>query len=442
MPTFNVSFLNPSLKSKAGGTGIGIISDEITILENELSRDGYLSQGDYDLLLDKTREAQATPGLSAAKRKDFDVKISNYEKNKTIAKNEKAEDIGVMNRTLTSEKADDVMIAGNNPTEFLNGQVASLKAKLDDLGEAIERRNAAGSDVTEHQNEWNETLQAYQNSVAGLDSAAKFNPESGAPIAGYAAYVTTNNNGEIVDVDYGRFGSKTGFIETNGMIDGFQVFGKANAKRDGKNFFVLGNQTFSGADMIIPDPNNPGSFKPNKLVADVEQRGPIAVGKSGFLNMPGTTIQTQSYLPRNSWGKGVNGTLYKRRDDGGYSKYLNTDINTLTDVSENEILNLPQNFETNLMRHVDETIDGAEPVIPDEGFSMAPIGGPNIPEAAFPRQPEHPLVKPQEPTSVPEATTVGTKRSARPTEVAGAGFQDTAKRTIQSGVDFVKNIFS
>ena len=56
MATFNVSFLNPSLQ-KSGGSApsVSILSDQLQILENELAKDGYLSPGDYDLLISKAR---------------------------------------------------------------------------------------------------------------------------------------------------------------------------------------------------------------------------------------------------------------------------------------------------------------------------------------------------------------------------------------------------
>jgi len=50
MAVFNVAFLNPNLRKKSG-TSVGILSDQLSILENELGKDGYLSPGDYDLLI-------------------------------------------------------------------------------------------------------------------------------------------------------------------------------------------------------------------------------------------------------------------------------------------------------------------------------------------------------------------------------------------------------
>jgi len=159
MATFNVSFLNPALKKAGGGSGVGLLADQLTILENNLAKDGYLSPGDYDILVEKAREIQMGNSLTADQRSNYDVKISNYEKAKDLAKIENSDDIEKMNKILNSESAEDVMVAGNNPIEFLNGRVASIQAKLNDLSETITRRTAAGDDTVDYYNEYNATLQ-------------------------------------------------------------------------------------------------------------------------------------------------------------------------------------------------------------------------------------------------------------------------------------------
>lgn len=446
MAVFNVSFLNPSLRKASGGTGVGILADQLTILQNELGKDGYLSPGDYDILIKKAREIQTTGSLTAAQRSDYDVKISNFERAKEVAKLEKASDIESMNRTAKSEAAEDVMMVGNNPAEFLRGRVASAQAKLNDLTEIIERRTNSGQDSTEYMNEYQSALSDYNEKLSALGSMEGFDGKN--PVLGYVAYVTTNEKGEIIDVDYGRHGSKTGYAETNSMIDGFQVYGKVNFKREGRNYFVLGDKMFSAPDMMIPDPETPGSFKPNKLVANVTQRGPLTVGESGYINIPGSEVKIQSYIPNNSWAKGVNGTVYKRRDDGGYSRYININ-QTLPDMPPiDSMLTLPQAYEQSLMRNVDETIDVSAPITPDAGMSMAaPLeqSTQNMSPNPFTANPYTQIPQPNmstaQSTPATKIRTGATKTPQQPTENKPATFGSTIQRTVKSGVDFVKNLF-
>jgi len=443
MAVFNVSFLNPGLRKASGGSGVGVLADQLTIMQNELGKDGYLSPGDYDLLIKKAREIQTGSSLTAAQRSDYDVKISNFEKAKAIVKLEKADDIEAMNATAKSEAAEDVMMVGNNPAEFLRGRVASTQSKLNDLTEIIERRANSGQDSTQYMNEYQAALSDYNEKLSALGAMENFDGKN--PILGYVAYVSTNEKGEIIDVDYARNGAKTGYSETNSMIDGMQVYGKINFKREGKNYFVLGNNMFSSPDMMIPDPENPGSFKPNKLVANVTQRGPLSVGESGYINIPGNEVKIQSYIPNNSWAKGTSGTIYKRREDGGYSRYINVNQSLPDMPNQESMLTLPKSYEQSLMRSVDETIDVSAPITPDTGMStMAPTGDatPMMSPNPFTSNPYTQTAAPdtQSDQSAPARTGV-TKTAKQPVQNSPSTAGSTIQRTVKSGIDYFKNLF-
>ena len=469
MATFNVSFLNPAL-AKKGGSGVGILADQLAILENSLGKDGFLSPGDYDILIEKAREIQMNNSMTADQRSAYDVKISGYEKSKEVSNLQKASDIERMNKTIKSEAAEDVMVVGNNPQLFLKGRVASLQAKLNDLSEVITNKTAAGDDTTDYYNEYNATLQEYRTKMEAGQAMGEFANDQTKPVQGYVAYVTTNKNGEIVDVDYGKYGDKSGYAETNGMIDGFQVYGKINYKEDGKNYFKLADKIFTAADIVMSDPNNPGSFKPSKLMADVQETNPetgqkLAYGRratAGYVNIPGATIQVQSYLPNDSWAKGVNGTIYHRDSTGTYKKYINATDENLP--MSGPILNIPESFEKSLMRNVQETIDVTAPISPDQGMNMSPatdMGGPQ----SSPIKMNYGLENPYNPTAAeqsaplpqssmsnptPSASTFNKpanksqafRTPQQPSKAAASGPLASAQRTIQSGISAVKGLFS
>lgn len=431
MAIFNVSFLNPSLRKKAGGEGIKIMSNKLSMLENELAKDGYLASGDYDILIDEIRKIQNSGALTPTQISDYNVKISRYQKEKEVSSIERAADIGTMNRNMESEAVEDVMVMGNNPKNFVKGRISSLESKIGSLMDVIQRKEVAGMDTTEYLNEYQEAMREYTSRNQTLQSMGSFDGKN--PIVGQAAFVKTNSYGEIIDVDYASYGSKTGYVETNGMINGLQVYGKVNDKKDGKNMFFMGGSTFSAPDILEADPENPGQFKPTKLVADVRQLGPFEIGKAGYVNMDEKTLRVQSYLPRDSWAKGLSGSLYKRRPDGGYTKYININ-QSIADMPRNveDVMKIHPNIEEQIMRSgVDETIDFAEPMEPEEEMPFAPM------ETMQFQQPTA-----MTPAEKPAARARTTKTPQQPREQVSSGILETAKRTFQGGVDYLKSKLS
>jgi hypothetical protein len=433
MAVLNVSFLN-SKNRGSGSEGVGILADKLQILENELGKDGYLAPGDYDLLIGTASKIRNSGGLSSAQRSNYDVKISTYQKSKELSMMQSSDDLDKINREIKSEAAEDVMVAGNDPAKFLQGRAASLQAKLADLEETISRKELAGDDTTKYLNEYNDTLRQYSDRITALKDMQSFDGAN--PLTGYAAYVTTNNKGEIVDVDYDKYGAKSGYAETNGMINGFQVFGKVNNKKDGRNIFILGDKTFSAVDLLVADAANPGSFKPTKLVADATTQGPYSKGQAGYINVTGESLRIQSYLPEDSWAEGVDGTLYHRRTDGGYTKYINTKVEDLN-IPGQAILRIPKTLETNLTRNIDQTVDGAEIIMPDEGINFAPEASQPLEGKVTPVGPMH------LPTIAPEMNGAGQsyRTPQQPQDNTSPTTPNIFQRTVKSAGNFIKGIF-
>ena len=433
----------------SGGSNSGLLADQLSILQNELGKDGFLSPGDYDLLIEKARTIQSMPGLSASQKSEYNVKISAFEKQKSVGVLSKEGDIGFMNRSVESERAEDVMAVGNSPVDFLFYRKLSTEAKINDLNEMISIKQQAGDDVSEYMNEYNATMNQYRNQLEAVSAMANFDGTN--PIQGHVAYVTTNNNGEIVDVDYAKYGSKSGYAETNGTIDGFQVYGKTNYKRDGNNYFILGDTEFSAVDMIMPDPENPSSMKPNKLVANSKSAGGRLIGESGYVNLQGQSLQVQGYIPTNSWAKGVDGSVYKRREDGGYSKYININRSMPNMPDQDRMITLPDYYEKAIMSKSDDTIDMSAPIAPDEGLNQAPLGPQlqeRVPEAAPQALPQTQslgdmsVIQRNVPTTPEPGVPTLKKTPKKPDEESPVAAGNVIQKTVRSGVDYLKRIFS
>ncbi len=457
MPVYNLSALRPG---NGGGSGSGILLDQLQIAENMLAKDGFLSEGDYDSLINMAKTLQLSPGLTPDQRSSYNVKVSEYTKNKAQVTQKNISSIDRMNNAVKSEGREDVLVSGNNPSEFLKGRAASLTAKISDLTETIDQYDQSGQDSSQYAMELNQTLRDYQDVINTLGASKNYNPSDPQPIPGFAAYVTTNSRGEIVDVNYAPYGTQNGYTETSGMINGFQVFGKINQKVNGRNVFILGDQKFSAVDSMIPDPANPGSFKASRLVNESQQSGSpyVKFGKGGFTNIEPQGIQIQSYIPRGSWAQGVDGTYYLRGEDGNYKKYLNF----VPPVPPDQVLQIPKSLEQKILQYSKETIDGASsPFVGDKasGFvgpanTLNPIvpmttptstlniqSAPSNPAEPFNNTPPAFNLQGNQPgTAVPAVPSV--KQSSQPVSRSPQGALGYAQQTIQKGVNAVKNLFS
>lgn len=466
MPVVNLSFIRGK---GTGGTGSGILADQLQILENDLGRDGFLSPGDYDILISKARDLQNSGSLTADQRSGYGVKISGYETKKAVNNLQTNEDLTSMEAKDKSDKYELTMVKGGNPAKYLNTKSAMLKNRLDELAVIIDRRARAGDNVIEHQAAYYDTLQQYRN-ISEADKAAgsymdwylgeqtkkQADPNYQIPatqpvIDGYAAYVVTNNKGEITDVDYGVYEPKSGYVETNGILGGFRVLAKPNYKQGGENVFKLGQDTYMAPDY------DPTTMKPGKLTAGARNvLGSVQADSTADLFYAPDSVTTQIGISNGGYARGSNGSYYRKNGPSDYTKYIN--FNPANhEISENDILNIPKTIEDSIMPFAKETIDDSARMVPDEGLNMA---DPGSIESAYPLAPENPYsqsnaqIPGQEmstrsnPTPSAEnfnkQSTQARRTPQQPSNAAPAptDFVSVAKRTMSSAADYVKNIFS
>lgn len=463
MPVFNVSFLNAKNRGKSSGSGVGILADQLTILQNELAKDGYLSPGDYDILIKKAREIQTTANLTADQRSNYDVKISSYESAKAVSQFQKNEELDYMSNEMKNASLELSMVKGNNPAKYLDTKAAMLKSRLDDLSQIIDRRSSAGEDVMEHQAEYYNTLGEYQNildAAKGADSymnwlsgeeSKKSNdpnyqmPSNQPVIDGYVAYVSTNRKGEITDIDYAPMGDRDGYMETNGIIGGFRIMAKP-IKKGGYYTFRLGNDNF-----MVPeyDPANP-MIKPSKLIAGTTAGalGPQAESTSDIFYNP-ESVRMQIGIPIGGYAKSLSGSYYKKNGPSDYTKYINFKPEEMG-IDESDIISIPKVIEDSIIPFSKETIDASAKIMPntmDKNMSIFDASNPfNLNNPYTPSASSQQSYAPQmqssgQNMSIDKSRTGATKTPQQPTPNAPATFGSTIQRTVKSGVDFVKNLF-
>lgn len=365
MSVFNVSFANK--KTQSSGQDYGILVDQLDILESTLAADGKLSPGDYTLLTQKAQQLYGHPGLSPAQRSNIEVKIASYKSSGSKSGLKDSQDISQLNNEIQDDERKASMLRGNNPVKFLEAQSAIQSAKVRQLADAINSLDQSGSDSSAHVNEYNDALTAYQDTLQALEYVQGHQPGA-APSSDYAAYITTNSDGEIVGVKIGREGSQSGYLETNGLYGGLKIYGKLNRKENGKNVFVLGNQRYSGTDVVIPGPD--GSMKTSTLVNESMQKGKpgmftsaVAGYTEGVVVDPTTgqsNVRTQSAIRNGGYAQGSKGFIYKKNEDGTYTKYVNATPEKLQ-ISDNQIIKLPNSMEQSILGSVTSTIDSAMP---------------------------------------------------------------------------------
>ncbi len=444
MAIFNVAFLNPRMRKKSGGAGVKVLLNELEIFETSLmGEENNLSPGEIDKLIDRRRKLQNSGALTATQISDQNVKIAKLQQQKEAVKFSMDENIEKINRDMKNSDVEINEVTGNSPIGFFKAKIASLEDKTEKLYSSIEKRTREGMDFSGHQGELSEAKAELESRYRSLQMLESFDGEN--PIKGLVAYMNTNDDGEIIGVDFLPYGSKSGYAETNGMVDGCQIFGKVNYKDQDYNHFLLGDIKFTAVDTMEQDPENPRNMIPRKLVSDTRTMSGYKVGQHGWLNIPSTleidgklynTLKVEDHFKRNSFAKGIEGNLFKRREDGGYTEYLNID-RSRADLPANmeDIRTVSEDGERVLKRRVDETVDFADSIEPEEEMPMAPMEtvGPMAPETFTQKGPLQPR------QGVSRATTRRTPQ--QPKEQASPGMLETAKRTFQGGVDYLKSRF-
>lgn len=357
MAGFNIASLNPKLKSSS--KDYGFLIDQLSIKQNQLESDGKLAPGDYDILISEAQKLLSHPGLTNQQRSDINVKISSFQSDKKKSSLQRYNDIDELNREVRDDYSATGMLYGNNPAILLQARADSLQGKLDRINNSIQNLESSGSDATNHLNEFNATLSEYNDTLQALEDVKNYTP-SGQPASSYVAYVTTNNSGEIIDVNVGRVGSKTGYVETNGIYGGMQIYGKINKKENNKNVFLIGSDKFSAPDVMVPDPANPLSMKASMLVSESQKKGAnVKVATANqFQDIDLANVRTQNYIRNGGYAQGEKGFIYKKLDNGKFVKYTNAD-KTKLGITDNDIINIPRSMESGILPSVQETIDSS-----------------------------------------------------------------------------------
>lgn len=424
MPTFNFSNVKSS-----GSQDYGFLVDQLDIQRNQLEADGKLSPGDYDVLIGKAQKIYASAGLTPAQRSNVLVKISQYKSDKSSNTKKDSNDIGRLNDELKNTSIESGMLLANNPTAFLTAKRDALGQKLVALKDSVDGLESAGDDPSGHLNEYLTTLTDYNDAEQALDDVKNYKPGAGAPVSGYGAYITTNDHGEITNIDISRSGNKAGYAEVKALYGGLPVYGnvKGAKKQNGKVLFQLGNETYSGADVAIPDPLNPGTFKSSTLVSETQKKNTgggrtIASGADPYVDVDLSTVIPQSFIRDGGWAEGSNGFLYQKLPNGKYKKYTNTKREDLG-IQDSNIIRIPRALEQSIIPSVLETVDGA-----------APLMAPQVPTST-------PAVSSSTPAPTPEQQAGGTVRTKAPTERAPNSVGGIAARAYQGAKGLLSKLF-
>lgn len=385
MPAYDVSFLNS--KARKPAQDYGFLVDQLDILKNRLQSDGKLSPGDYDVLKAQAQKIYVHPGLTPAQRSNIEVKMSQYEQEKKTNTLKDTQDLDRMNNEISNDSKKLAMAFGNDPQTFLKGKLTLTEGKMFRLQENIADLNRAGADATHQESELLKVMDEWTDTRDALGVAEKYKPGD-PPNPNFTLYIDTNSHGEIRDIEVGRAGSKQGYLETNGVLGGFSIAGKANAKiasQEGKNVFRLGNTTFSAPSMLRPGPD--GTFKQDRLVAESQQqtvgtRG-MTKAKSEFFDVMPADVKTQRYTRPGEWIQ-AEGSLYKQLPDGSYERYIGATPEQLQIDEDSIMKNLPRELLGDVQRRTIKTNDltptYTPPVDAGAGLNMStptgPIGAP------------------------------------------------------------------
>ncbi len=426
MVVFDASFANRN--TKKSGANYGILVDQLAIYESRLESDGKLTPGDYKLLEQKAMSLYSHPGLSQDQRSNIEVKIASYRASGSKGEVKDRQDISMLNREIDDDNRKSSMLLGNNPESFLRAQAAIQSTRVAQLADAINTLDTSGDDPSAHLNEYNQALIDYQDTLEALNYVEQ-HVSGQAPSSDYVAYVTTNSRGEIIGVNVSREGAKSGYLETNGMYGGLKIYGKLNRKENGKNLFLLGNERFSAPDTMVPGPD--GSLKGTTLSAESTQRGnsKFTIGQTGtFVDMDPNTVRTQQAIRAGGYAEGDKGFIYRKNEDGSYTKFLNSDMDQLG-ITENDLIKIPRSLEQSILSNVTETIDAAtqpELPIPTQTGPVSPV---DLKSLSLPAGPQS------------RAPVLQSRAPAAPTERAPKGALGVAQGAMQAAGSFLGGLF-
>lgn len=424
MASFN--FIGVPGGSSGSGSPYSLLSTQLQIKENQLSADGNLSPGDYDLLTQMARQAYANPGLSAAERNQLAVKISGYQSSKSSSSQSNSSDVTRLNAGLKDDMATATMLRGNDPAAFIKSNADALSAKLGQLKDAIDTADAAGNDSSVLTNEFASTLSQYNDMTNALQDVNNYSAAApgGTPTSNYAAYITTNPKGEITDVQIGRVGSITGYSQVKAVYGGLPIYGKDNTNQNGTKTFKLGNQTFSGSSAAAIDPT---TLLPTAA-------GILTAPNQGDAYLPmDPSTQPQGFIPDQGWAQGVSTSTFYHNDGGGkYTKYVNASQKGLQ-IPDGGYISLPSSMESSIAPAVGTTTDVS-----------VPLAGP-VPAAQQPGTTVTPGFNPPTPTGGPTTSqqppTPSVSRTQAPVTRSPGAVGGIAGAALNSAGTFLSNLF-
>lgn len=330
MAVFNVGNMRKgAAKPSSGGSGYGILIDQLSILENELKRDGNLSPGDYDILIGEARKLASNPALTTDQRSNVTVKISSYESLKSSKQISRESDVNAMNREAEDDWRRSVKVFANDPIALADTKIALAQNKLQSIVQAIDAVESSGQDASGLYASQADVLGEMQDALDARQIMDMHIPKDpNAPAAEYArpssdfvAYIDTNSRGEVVSVDFGRQGDKSGYVETDGLYGGLQIYGKARKVGD-ELAFRMGGTTFRGSSAEYFDPMTMKTIKPKLTSKPPDETGRFNIGTPTYTDVNLSTVRSQPLVRPGGFAQGRDGTLYEALDGGGYRKFV------------------------------------------------------------------------------------------------------------------------
>jgi len=305
-------------KKASGGGGYyssSIASSQLGILKNMLEQDGFLSQADYDILIKKAIEFRSyfTSGSKSDMNalSEIDEKISSYMSEKTLIEVKRSQDSNGIRTSLDDSLKNISQQFGADPEQYFSKASEALKSTIEFLGEHIQVAKDSGNeivvgDLSSYYHEVKEKL----NDIDSMSAAYGAGTEG---VKTFGVKIDTDSAGRVTKIDYMPLNKIEG-MATNAVVGkGIPVFTTPMSSPDGKRVAYLGGLRFDNS-VEIPDAFGDGTNR-NMLLNGGE------LGKT--ITIKPESLMLRDYIPIGTWAKGTKGSLYKRNDDGTYTKYSN-----------------------------------------------------------------------------------------------------------------------
>jgi len=328
MPTIRSPFLRTGFKVPGSGGGstelsVTIANSQLTILENELSKDGFLSVADYEKLIKKASELKAGFNTSTQSGRNaiasMEATISNYQSNVNSFNRQKSNV-----NTLTESLNDDIDVLkltySGEPAVFFSEKEKRLEDALKDLDNFYAAAEEAG-DI----GSMNDYMHAYKEVQNELQVAKTFDERKGS----FGAFIVTDPSGVPIDVDYRALTPQNivGYRETDKEFDGMPLWIYPNSSTEGMSSAVLGKHVFSESDTGAE-----GDFQ--SLIAGGQRQRKLVSKNDDEVISDDLLIRT--YVPEKAWAQGKD-SLYKNLGNNRYIKY--------TDVKAEDLSIPPQSIQ-------------------------------------------------------------------------------------------------